>query len=139
MRRSPEDVFARLLTESTWRSTVSDMEARLQQLRQEATLVAGALAFEYLADFRRQLADAYRMMSATRHSMEFEMTDFHMWWFAGQTLLSGEKFWTRKRKQTTAPNSQTRPIGIREVPGLLEKLETKINIMSKTVNERSQQ
>jgi Mg2+ and Co2+ transporter CorA len=136
------DIFAWLLIESNWWHLVTQLESKLQQLRREATTVAGGQAFAGLTGLRRQLADAYAMFAETRDAVDKDLKASNIVWHVEGKDLSAEQFWSEERESrgqsVTVSRRQAQSIDIRDLPTLLGELSERIKIMTRTVNEEIQ-
>jgi len=138
-KRMSRNVFAWLLLETSWRSSVRHLERQVQTLQQEVTTIAGDRAFEKLTSLRRQLANAYELLRDACFEVDQEMEASYSSWHAGEKLLSAEEFWAEERCKSAATNTyQAQSIDLRELPDLMEGLLEEIKTMTRTVNEEIQ-
>jgi hypothetical protein len=131
-------IFVWLLAESSWRFTVQALENQTQDIRKDATLVAGHQGFESLTNFRRQLADAQWLLADTRSKVEdsINVRDMEVVWDVDGRELSAKEFWSEKRDKPVAVNPrEVKSIDVRDIPTLLKELEGRISTMIRTVNE----
>jgi hypothetical protein len=135
-------IFTWLLIESNWWLLVTQLESELQQLRQEATMIAGDQAFIRLTGLRRRLADAYGMLAETRKTVDNELKESYPVWNVERKALSAEEFWSEERAQRGKPvtvrRRRAQSMDIRDLPELLEELLERIKTMTQTVNEEIQ-
>ena len=140
--RMDPKIFTWLLVESNWRVSVTQLESKLQQLRREATTIAGDQAFAGLTDLRRQIADAYVMLAETREAVDNALKASYIVWNVDGKDLSAEEFWSEQRGQlgqsVTMIQYRAQSIDIRDLPIMLEEFLERIKAMTQTVNEEIQ-
>lgn len=133
------DVFVWLLIESNWRISVKRLELQLQKLQWEATNIAGDQAFMKLTSFRRQLAEAYEMLSEARNTVERELSESRVSWRVERRgLHAGESRSEKRDRPVAVEHHRKSEIDIRDLPELLEELLGRIHAMTHAVNEEIQ-
>ena len=132
-------IFFWLLSETSWRRLVTHFESRLHELQREATTIAGDQAFEHLTNLRRQLTGAYGMLAEAQELAELTFKDERLEWDVGGKKVSAEAFWSEDRPRPKAVGVvKARSMDIRDLPKALEELLTKIETITRAVNEEIQ-
>lgn len=132
-------IFLWLLSETSWRRLVTHFESRLHELQREATTIAGDQAFEHLTNLRRQLTGAYGMLAEAQELAELTFKDERLNWDVGGKIVSAEAFWSEDRPRPKPKGVfEARSMDIRNLLKALEELLTKIETITRAVNEEIQ-
>jgi hypothetical protein len=131
-------IFGLLLAESTWRLAVSTLETTMQSLRHKATKLAGDEAFPMLTAFRREVSDIQMLMTESRKRC-IEIVEGAECWRVDGSIVNAYQFWSQKPSVATAALLRhAQSLDIRNLPDSLERLESRINAVMKTINEEIQ-
>lgn len=131
-------VFVWLLTESTWQVVVTTLEVKWQRVRLRVTKLAGDEAFVLLTGLRRQFADAQDLIAESRESCIQTIKETRQWRVDGQSVAA-EEFWSGKPNvSTTVIFRDAQSMDIRHLPDSLEKMEQRVAILTRAVNQEIQ-
>jgi len=137
-----------LLVESTWQLAVASLDSRLQRLRRQAANETSDKAFSLLKDFRREVADARMLVAELIEHYVQAVGEAESWLVASRSepgqsqktkKLGVDEFWLQERsKPAPVIFGRAQSMDIKNLLETLEKLEQRINAMTKTVNEEIQ-
>lgn len=136
--RGERQIFVWLLAESSWQLAISTLESKWQRVRCKVTKQAGDESFMMLTALRRQVADAQNFIAEAKASFTRTVKETGVWAVNGR-LTNADEFWSsRAGAPATAVFRHAQSMDIRNLPDSFEKMEEKINALTRAINQEIQ-